>query len=59
MGVYKAKQLALQAQGQAIDAVNVAQHGGVRSDEDKFNESLALAVANLSESFLEFLKDQP
>lgn len=59
MSVYQAKQLAQLAQNQAIEAVNTIQRKpGVKSDDDKYRENLALAVANLSQGFVEFLKDQ-
>lgn len=59
MSVYQAKQLASLAQSQAIVAVNVIQRKGrPTTDEAKYDESLALAVANLSQAFVEFLKDQ-
>lgn len=36
------------AQGQAVAAVNVVQARGIRTDEDRYQENMALAVANLS-----------
>jgi hypothetical protein len=36
------------AAGQATEAVNVIQRRGVRNDDDRYQENLALAVANLS-----------
>ena len=56
--MYQAKQLAALAQSQSIEAVNIIQRRGVNTDDDKFQESLALSLANLSQSFHEFLKDQ-
>ena len=58
MSVYQAKQLAALAQSQSIEAANIIQRRGVNTDDDKFQESLALSLANLSQSFHEFLKDQ-
>lgn len=56
--MYQAKQLAALAQSQSIEAANIIQRRGVNTDDDKFQESLALSLANLSQSFHEFLKDQ-
>lgn len=36
------------AAGQATEAANVIQRKGVRNDADKYQENLALAVANLA-----------
>jgi hypothetical protein len=59
MSVYQAKQLAQLAQNQAVAAANVIQKKGMpTTDAAKYDELLALSVANLSHAFMEFLKDQ-
>lgn len=48
MTIRDAERSANIAQGQAIEAVNVVQRKGITTDEDRYKENLALAVANLS-----------
>lgn len=52
-----AQQLASNAYGQAIAAVNLVQRSPVHGPDQKYQEYLTQAVANLSGSFLEFLKE--
>jgi len=57
MSAYEAKKLAQLAQGQAIAAVNEIQRKpGVKSAQDHYDENLALAIANLSQAFVELAK---
>jgi hypothetical protein len=48
MSLQDAARSASIAANQATEAVNIIQRRGVRTDEDRYQENLALAVANLS-----------